>query len=128
MKEQIKVTEKWVYIKCSKCGIKKDFSRESFDKKFKESGLSDDAAGLKAFADSFVCYSCLKDKQKPVTVEPKTKEESDNTSVISKSEQRRIAIQKEVIPFTKEKQLGKKEKNNVSKEQKEKEMEDLLAK
>lgn len=88
MKEKIKVGEKWVYIKCSKCGKKKDFAKDKFDKKL-------DGKTPEEFAETFVCSTCSKDKQKPTaTIENKGKSE----------------IREDYRPYTKERQLGKKEK------------------
>ena len=89
MKENIKVGEKWVYVKCSVCGRKKDFSKEAFEKKCGELTPEE-------FAKLFICKSCQ--KQKPV--EKQDGDEKTEQSIKSK-------------PYSKEKQLGKKEKKTV---------------
>lgn len=71
MKENIKVGEKWVYVKCSKCKKKKDFSKENFNKKC---GLLEQ----EDFAKMFVCASCLKKDKVKEAIEKQVINKKDN--------------------------------------------------
>lgn len=83
MKENILVGEKWVYIKCTKCGKKKDFAKDAFIKRLPEEMTPNE------YSTIFVCKTCASDKQNPVKIES------------------------EIKPYSKEKQLGKKEKKTI---------------